>query len=102
MTLSTLEIGSSALTPEFDAQTVSYTAATANVSDVITAMPTDETATVTIESTDATIGSDGEATWAEGENEVTITVTDGEDTTVYTVLVTYTPAVDPDAVIPEG
>ena len=101
MTLSTLEIGSSELTPEFDAQTVSYTATTENAADVITATPTDESATVTIESDDATIDSDGEATWAEGENVVTITVSDGEDETVYTVTVTYTPA-NPDEAIPEG
>ena len=41
-------------------------------------------------------------TWAEGENVVTITVTDGENETVYTVTVAYTPATDPEETIPEG
>ncbi len=99
MTLSALEIGSLELTPTFNAQTVEYTATTTNASDVITATATDETATVVIESDDATIGDDGEATWAEGDNVVTITVTGDTDETVYTVTVTYTPE---NETIPEG
>lgn len=47
---------------------------------------------MTIESDDATIASDGTATWASGDNVVTITVTNGtgedEVEKVYTVTVT--------------
>lgn len=102
MTLSALGIGSLTLAPEFNAQTVSYTAETSTETDTITATATDGTATVTIESDDATIGDAGAVTWAEGENVITITVTDGEDETVYTVTVTYTPAADLEGTIPEG
>ena len=69
-----------------------YAAATTNTSNKITATAEDEDATVTIESDDATIAADGTATWAAGENTVTITVTNGtgDDAVeqVYTVTVT--------------
>ena len=41
-----------------------------------------------IDSDDATIAEDGTATWAAGENTVTITVTNGDVEKVYTVVVT--------------
>lgn len=79
-----------------------YTAATDAETAEITATPSDESYTVTIASDDATIA-EGTATWAEGENVVTITVSaEGEEDTVYTVTVTYTPEAEPDEVIPEG
>lgn len=65
-----------------------YTTATVNASDTITATATDVNATVTIESDDATIA-DGTATWADGSNVVSITVENGEESTVYIVTVLY-------------
>lgn len=100
-TLSALAIGSLTLTPEFDPQTLEYTAATTNASDKITATASDESFTVTIESDDATIGDDGTATWVEGDNVVTITVSDGTDSLEYKATVTYTAEAASDP-IPEG
>lgn len=69
-----------------------YTATTTNATNKITATAKDETATVVIASDDATIASDGTATWAAGDNVVTITVTVGEGESAvekeYTVTVT--------------
>lgn len=88
MTLSALAIGSLTLTPEFDPQVTAYTATTTNTTNTITATPVDEGATVVIESDDATINSSNVATWAAGDNEVTITVTKGDVEKVYVVTVT--------------
>lgn len=87
-TLSELEIGSLTLTPTFSGSTLVYTATTENESDQITATPTANYADVTIASEDATIADDGTATWAEGENVVNITVTDGGASKTYKVTVT--------------
>lgn len=65
-----------------------YTATTTNATNKITATPAHEFATVTIESDDATIASDGTATWATGDNVVEITVECGNLTETYTVTVT--------------
>lgn len=70
---------------------MSYTATTANASDLITATPTDPNAEVSIESDDATIDEDGNAEWVAGTNDVTITVTNGDNETVYEAAVDYEP-----------
>ena len=87
-TLSALTVGALALTPTFDSDTTSYTATTSNNTNKITATCTDEDATAVIASEQASIASDGTATWEAGENTVTITVTNGTATKVYTVVVT--------------
>ena len=76
------------LSPEFDADVLEYTATTSNATNTITATSTDETAVVEIlvGETPATNGT--AATWASGENIVTITVTNNAVETVYTVTVT--------------
>ena len=80
------------LTPTFDPDVTEYATATTNATNKIVATPEDENAVVAIESDDATIADDGTATWDTGENEVTITVTNGtgdnEVEKVYTVTVT--------------
>lgn len=86
--LSALTIGTLTLTPEFDPEETEYTATTTNATNKITATAAHEFATVVIESDDATIASDGTATWASGANVVTITVTCGDLEEVYTVTVT--------------
>lgn len=68
--------------------TYAYTATTTAAKNKITAVPADPDATVTIESSDATISGD-EATWEVGTNVVTITVANtGVESTVYTLTVT--------------
>lgn len=85
--LGTLLIGTNVLTPFFNGNITGYTATTANASDEIIAIAEDESATVVIASEDATIAGDT-ATWATGPNVVTITVTNGEASKVYTITVT--------------
>ena len=65
-----------------------YTATTSNVTNKITATPTDETAEVEILVGETEVENGESATWDEGENVVTITVTGTTDETVYTVTVT--------------
>ena len=71
-----------------------YAAATSNATNKITAVATDAGDTVTIMNGETEIQSGPSATWAEGENTVTITVADRDDPTKeteYEVTVTYTP-----------
>ncbi|MBR4232097.1 MAG: cadherin-like beta sandwich domain-containing protein [Oscillospiraceae bacterium] len=95
-TLSALTVGALTLSPTFDSDTTEYTATTSNNTNKITATATDEEATVEIESDDASIAADGTATWETGENVVTITVTNGGQSKVYTVTVTKSAPVDPE------
>ena len=76
------------LTPSFDAEVETYTATTSNASNKITAVASDNEATVAIKVGDTTIENGASATWAKGENVVTITVTNGTAETEYTVTVT--------------
>ena len=78
------------LTPAFDSGTTSYTASTTNDTNMITATATKESAVVEIKNGETVVVSGSAATWTEGENIVTITVTDGLDETIYTVTVTKT------------
>ena len=65
-----------------------YTVTTSNNTNKVTATPEDENAEVTIMLGETEIENGTSATWAEGENELTITVSDGTEETVYTVTVT--------------
>ena len=95
-TLSALTIGALTLTPTFDPATTTYTAATINATNTITATPADAKAAIDIvvKDTDGSDQADVDngtaATWYEGSNTVTITVTaeDGTTTKAYTVTVT--------------
>lgn len=89
-TLSSLKIGSLTLSPAFDAEVTEYTAATENATNTITAAPTVAGASITIEVGDTEVANGAAATWAEGSNTVTVTVTamDGVTQEVYTVTVT--------------
>ena len=86
--MSGLAIGSLSLTPEFDSEVTEYTVTTENATNKVTATPTDENATVTILVGETEIDNGDSATWETGENVVTITVENGEESTVYTVTVT--------------
>lgn len=89
-TLSSLKIGAKALTPAFDPEVTSYTAATTDATNTVTAVPTDAGATVTVTVGETEIPNGSAATWESGENTVTVTVTaeDGTTTETYTVTVT--------------
>lgn len=85
--LQSLTIGGLTLRPAFASGTDTYTAATSNAKDAISAVPTmGSTVTITVGKTRVQNG--GEATWASGKNVVSITVNNGKNSKVYTVTVT--------------
>lgn len=86
--LSALTIGDLVLSPSFSSGELEYTAATTNASDKITAAPTNANATVVIKNGATTVASGSAASWSAGENTVTVTVTNGNNTRTYTVIVT--------------
>ena len=86
--LSSLTIGSLALTPAFSADTTEYTVATTNATNTVTATPRVQTATVAITVNGEPIASGSAATWETGENTVEVVVTNGIATKTYTVTVT--------------
>lgn len=83
-----LTIGTLELTPAFDAETTTYTAATTNASNKITATPEFADATVEITVDGTAVENGAQYTWATGDNVVTITVTNDSVTKTYTVTVT--------------
>lgn len=89
-TLNSLRLGALTLSPTFDAATTTYTAATTNASNTITAIANDAGADVEITVGDEEIANGTAAEWATGANTVTIRVTaeDGSTTKTYTVTVT--------------
>ncbi len=88
--LSDLKVGSLTLSPVFAAATTTYTAVTANATNTITATPSDAGATIDIFVGTTSVDNGSPATWADGANTLTITVTaaDGTTTKEYTVTVT--------------
>lgn len=86
--LSGLTIGSLTLTPAFAKDTTEYTAATTNATNTVTATAEDSDAVVTIMLGETEIENGTAATWAEGENTLTITVANGDAVKTYTVAVT--------------
>jgi hypothetical protein len=85
--LSALKIGALDLTPDFDPAGTTYTAATSNGTNTITATPEDPAASVAILVNGADLPNGTAATWAAGSNTVEITVTKDTAATVYTVTV---------------
>lgn len=91
-TLKSLVIGET-LSPTFDKATLAYTATASNASDVVTVLPSQSEADVTLMLKKGT--SDAEeilngstVTWATGTNVLTATVKQGASTLTYTVTVT--------------
>ena len=76
------------MTPTFNSATTTYTATTANEADKVTATPTEDDAEVSIKLGTADIENGANATWAEGENVLKITVSQYGGSTTYTVTVT--------------
>ena len=85
--LAVLMVGTNVLTPFFSPYVTNYTAGTTNATDTIVAVAEDNAASVAVTSEDATI-SEGVATWATGENDVVITVTNDGQSKVYNLTVT--------------
>lgn len=85
--LQSLTIGGLTLSPTFASDTDTYTATTSNAKDAISAVPT-MGSTVTVKVGSTRVQNGGEATWASGENVVSITVNNGKNSKVYTVTVT--------------
>jgi len=86
--LASLAIGSLTLSPAFNKSVFVYTAATTNATNTITALAKDGEATVEILNGETPVANGAAATWATGENTLTINVTSGEETETYTVIVT--------------
>ena len=86
--LSALTIGSLDLIPEFNADVVSYTAATTNAEDAVTATAAGgASAVIYVNGSSHTSGED--ATWVSGTNTVVVVVTkSGSNSRTYTVTVT--------------
>jgi hypothetical protein len=82
------------LSPAFDSETLEYTVATTDATNKVTATTDDPSAVIEIVLTNSedeegvTVANGTAATWASGENVLTITVTDGDSETVYVVTVT--------------
>ena len=88
-TLSALKIGALTLTPAFDPDEDTYTAATTNATNTINAVVNNASATVVVEVNDVEIPNGTAVTWEAGENTVVVTVTAEDGTTgAYTVTVT--------------
>jgi hypothetical protein len=86
--LKSLFIGALELVPAFDAGVFDYTAQTGNNTDIVTAEPEQATAEIIIQLNGAKIANGGTASWAAGENTLTIAVTYGNIMRAYTVTVT--------------
>ena len=87
-TLLALTIGGVALTPAFLPTITSYTAATTDSTNTITATASDNSASVVIKNGADTVTSGSAATWTSGANAVTVTVTKGGYTKTYNINVT--------------
>ena len=86
--LADLKVGAISLTPEFAAETTTYTATTTNATNTITAVPANSTAEIEITVGSVKVTNGAAATWEQGENAVKIKVTDGDQEKAYTVTVT--------------
>ncbi len=86
--LSGLTIGSLTLSPAFNKSIFYYEASTTDASNKVTAEAVSENATIEIKNGGTTVANKANATWASGENTLTISVIDGPKTETYTVKVT--------------
>lgn len=87
-TLSSLSLGSLTLSPAFSSAVTEYTATTTNSTNTVSATATDKSATIEIKNGSTTVDNGSAATWSEGENILTIKVTNGSEVKTYTVTVT--------------
>lgn len=89
-TLSALSIGSLTLSPAFASAIGTYTAATTNATNTVTAVPSDAGAAIKVTVNNVEIDNGTAATWTTGSNTVKVVVTapDGKAAKTYTVTVT--------------
>lgn len=90
--LSALTLGSLSLTPAFSPGVTQYTAETANATNTIAATPQAGAAVAGLTVNGAAHTNGAAATWNEGENTVTVTVTNGAASKTYTIAVQKTTA----------
>ena len=76
------------LDPSFDSDTTAYAVTTNNAGNTVTATASDPNATIEISKGIATVDNGSRVTWDDGENTLTIKVTNGSSSTTYTVTVT--------------
>jgi HK97 family phage major capsid protein len=86
--LASLTLGSLTLSPTFNKSVFAYTAATTNATNTVTAVAMDGESTIEILNGETPVANGAAATWATGENTLTINVTSGAETETYTVIVT--------------
>ena len=87
--LSGLTIGALSLSPSFDPNTAEYTAETENGTNKVTATLEDDSTQVKITLNGGTdIPNGSAAAWQTGENTLTVTATNGNQSKTYTVTVT--------------
>lgn len=88
--LESLTLGGLTLAPTFDSNIMYYETTTSSATNTVTVAAKSADATATIYLGDNTITSGNAATWATGDNMLTIQCVDGTDTQTYTVKVTKT------------
>jgi hypothetical protein len=86
--LASLKVGTLTLTPTFDPDTITYTAATTTATSKITAVAEFADATIEIKNGTTVIENGGNASWSAGENTLTVKVTNDSVDKTYTVTVT--------------
>lgn len=86
--LSALAIGNKTLSPAFSAATDTYTCATTDATNTVTATAAKSGAVITILNGETAVTNGAAATWVTGANTVKITVKYGTTTKAYTVTVT--------------
>ena len=86
--LSNLTIGTLTLSPEFDPDTITYTAATTNASNKVQATALYSDAEIEVKLGNTVVENGSAVTWSAGSNTLTVKVTNGTVTKTYTVTVT--------------
>lgn len=85
--LVSLTVGSKTLSPTFNKSIFAYTCATTDATNTITAVAKDGEATIAILNGATPVVNGAAATWGEGDNVLTVTVSIGGETETYTVTV---------------
>lgn len=86
-TLADLTVGELSMTPEFDPETLAYTATATGASDAVTASPTQSKAKVHLEFGGKVYPNGATLKWATGDNVVSVVVKNGVSKRNYTVTV---------------
>lgn len=83
-----LSITGLTLSPTFDADVLTYTAATTKASDTVTATPVNAEAKVSLSLGGTNVKNGSAVTWAAGANALSVTVKNGNAVKVYNITVT--------------